>query len=344
MVIKMKKTIALVLIALMILSLSVPSFAEGKKETWNEMGFTLTYPEEFSNTRGVFLPFPYPTVKDGIYTMMFNYYAFSKEESDAYNEKTKNGGLSEEDTARILSAQGTLLVVLGIDGGRGAAELMELLETDDSAENYLTEVGRNGDITYFAITAPDAYSDYAESLSPEYAEEFYSLQSAMLEVMKDAEYFTPHASSADLLGQVFQFETVDLEGNVVKSEELFAAHAITMVNIWATWCGPCKAEMPELGEIARHLEEADKDATVVGICMDADEELDLCKEILAERKADYLNLLPYDDMLEKLGLSVLPTTLFVNRDGVVLLPPIEGVPEDLSRYEALFDAFLAAAT
>ena len=339
----MRKIIALILIAILAFSFSADAFAEEKTETWDKMGFTLTYPEEFSNLKGILLPNPYPSVKDGVYTMVFNYYAFSKAESDAYNEKTKKGELSAEDTARILDAMGTLLVVIGIDGGRGAAELADVIGLGDNEVESLTLVGENGDIRYYAVTAPEMYEDFAEKIPPEYAEEYLSLQTAMVDVMKNAKYFTPRATSADLLGTVLQFETTDLDGNAVKSEELFAAHAVTMINIWATWCGPCKAEMPELGDLARRLEAEGKDAAIIGICNDADEEPDSCREILAERNVDYLNLLPFDDMLENLYLSTLPTTLFVNRDGVILLPPMEGVPEDLSRYEQLIDAFLGAA-
>ena len=338
----MKKILAFVLIVMMAFSFCVPAFAEGRKETWDKMGFTLTYPEEFSNTKGIVLPNPYPTVKDGIYSMLFNYYAFSKEESDAFNEKTKNGGLSAEDTARILDAMGNLLIVMGIDGDRSAADLLSVMNLESLEEDDLTMVGKNGDITYYAITKPDVYGDFADRIPPEYAEEYRRLQASLVDVLKNAEYFAPRSGSADLLGTVLRFETTDLDGNVVKSEELFAAHAVTMVNIWATWCGPCKAEMPELGELARRLEAEGKDAAIVGICNDADEEPDTCREILAERGVDYLNLLPFVDMEEKLYLTTLPTTLFVNRDGLIMLAPIEGVPEDLSRYGQLIDAFVGA--
>jgi thiol-disulfide isomerase/thioredoxin len=274
--------------------------------------------------------------------MLFNYYAFSKEESDAFNEKTKNGGLSAEDTARILDAMGNLLIVMGIDGDRSAADLLSVMNLESLEEDDLTMVGKNGDITYYAITKPDVYGDFADRIPPEYAEEYRRLQASLVDVLKNAEYFAPRSGSADLLGTVLRFETTDLDGNVVKSEELFAAHAVTMVNIWATWCGPCKAEMPELGELARRLEAEGKDAAIVGICNDADEEPDTCREILAERGVDYLNLLPFVDMEEKLYLTTLPTTLFVNRDGLIMLAPIEGVPEDLSRYGQLIDAFVGA--
>ena len=323
----MKRIVTLVLIAVMIFVLSMPAFAEGKKETWDKMGFTLTYPEKFVNTKGIFMPNPYPVEKDGIYTMMFNYYAFSKAESDAFNEKTKNGGLSAEDTARIMDAMGTLLVVIGIDGDRSLVDLMEAMGFEGAQEDHFILVG----------------DGFAEKIPSEYAEEYLDLQASLVDVLKNAEYFTPHSTIADLLGTTLEFETTDLEGNIVKSEELFAAHAVTMVNIWATWCGPCKAEMPELGDLARRIEAEGKDAAIVGICNDADEELDSCKEILAERNVEYLNLLPFENMDEKLYLTTLPTTIFVNRDGVILLAPIEGVPSDLSRYEQLIDAFIGAA-
>ena len=339
----MKKTLIIALIVLMLLSLGSPAFAEGRKETWEKMGFTLTYPEEFSNTTGIFMPSPFPSVKDGVYSMTFTYYAISQEESDALNEKNKTGGLSAEDTAKVLNAMGTLLIVIGIDGDRSIEDLIQELGMEGGATDGFTMVGKHDDITYYAITAPDTYGDFADRVSPEYAEEYLALQASLVDVLKNAEYFTPHSGSADLLGTLLQFETTDLDGNIVKSEELFAAHEVTMVNIWATWCGPCKAEMPELGELARRLEAEGTDAAIVGICNDADEELDACRQILAERNVDYLNLLPFEGMEENLYLTTLPTTLFVNRAGVILLAPIEGVPEDLSRYEQLINAFLGAA-
>ena len=339
----MRRIVTLALVVMMLFTLSMPAYAEEKKETWDKIGITLTYPEEFSNTKGVYLPNPFPVVKDGVYTMVFNYYAFSKEESDAYNEKTKNGGLSAEDTARIIDAMGTLLVVIGIDGNRSLAELIDLMELEEAQEENFIQVGKNEDVTYYALTNLADYDSFAEKIPSEYAEEYIDLQASLIDVLKNAEYFTPRSTSADLLGTTLAFETTDLEGNVVKSEELFAAHAVTMVNIWATWCNPCKAEMPELGDLARLIEAEGKDAAIVGICIDADEELDACKEILAERNVEYLNLLPYEDMEEKLYLTTLPTTLFVNRDGLILLQPIEGVPSDLSKYEQLIDAFLGTA-
>ena len=336
----MKRFTALLLVFLLAFSCGIPALADGTVETWEQMGFTLTYPEEFSHTKGLVLPYFHVVEQNGINTMLFLYFTFSREESDAYNEKSKAGGLTPEDTVRIQQAQGTLLIALAIDGGRGASELAEAMSLDSTSVDSLTPIKQVGDVSYFALTGPDVDPEYFSRIPEEYKEEYVSLQSALVEVLKNAEYFTPHTTISDLMGTVLRFETADLAGNPVKSEELFATHAVTLVNVWATWCKPCKAELPELGELSRRLAADGKDAAIVGICSDADTEPELCQSILAESKVDYLNLMPFEGLMENLHLTSLPTSFLVSRDGVIVLPPIVGVPSDLSRYGELINLLL----
>ena len=65
------------------------------------------------------------------------------------------------------------------------------------------------------------------------------------------------------------FSAKDLDGNEV-TQEIFASNKLTMVNIWATFCGPCINEMPDLGELA--AEYADKGVGIVGIPLDVTDE------------------------------------------------------------------------
>ncbi len=111
-----------------------------------------------------------------------------------------------------------------------------------------------------------------------------------------------------------------------------------MVNIWTTWCGPCKGELAGLGEMNRRL--AKKDVAVIGICLDADEEPELCRSLLEENGADYLNLLPFEDVMEKLSVTSYPTSYFVDREGKVLSLPFTGAPSRMSDYEAVIDSLL----
>ena len=50
------------------------------------------------------------------------------------------------------------------------------------------------------------------------------------------------------------FELTTLDGKVVKSSEL--AGKVVLVNFWATWCGPCKEEMPSLARLQKQLDPA----------------------------------------------------------------------------------------
>lgn len=87
----------------------------------------------------------------------------------------------------------------------------------------------------------------------------------------------------DVIGKKVSFETTDLDGNPVKSEELFAGHKVTMINNWATWCGPCCGELPELEKLAAEIGE--KDCRITEICddtIDGEDAIGEAKKILSE--------------------------------------------------------------
>ena len=339
----MKKILCMLLAVLLLASLGTAAFADGWQEVFEENGFTLTFTDAFrtENLKGIFSARAAGKIDDGLYYAEFLYMGISEEELSVILEKEEDE-ISEADKALIRSKQGTLAVVYGIDYTKISEENLAIQE---SIADRVTELATAGDVVFYRYNIED-YEETAEFLAgiaPAYQEEYRTLQADFNEALKTAEFYTPINRAEQLVGNVISFETTDLAGNPVSSEEIFAGHKVTMVNIWATWCDPCKAEMPELGDLARRIEAEEKDAAIVGICYDADEELEACKEILAERNVEYLNLLPFDNMDDKLYLSTLPTTIFVNRDGVILLVPIEGVPSDLSRYEQLIDAFIGAA-
>ena len=135
------------------------------------------------------------------------------------------------------------------------------------------------------------------------------------------------------------FETVDIEGNSISSADLFAEHKITMVNIWASWCGPCVSELPELEELNKEFQE--KDAAIVGLLYDGDDEQGLldAKEIIEMTGVTYTILLPWDTMWEEVYTEVFPTTFFVNSEGEVVGDMIVGAIPEL--YTEALDELLA---
>lgn len=118
------------------------------------------------------------------------------------------------------------------------------------------------------------------------------------------------------------FTTTDIDGNKV-TQDIFKDHDLTMVNIWATFCGPCLREMPELGEI--NTEYADKGFQIVGIVTDvitndgtiSASQIETAKYAIEETGASYKHLLPSMDLLmgPLQDASVVPTTIFVDKEG-----------------------------
>ena len=212
------------------------------------------------------------------------------------------------------------------------------LKIGGEPKDSITEVGRSSDLVYYAITDRSSEESFMKEIEPAFAKEFSTLQPALIEALKKAEYMGPQIPGANLVGKTLHFETKDIDGNLVKSEDLFSAHAVTMINVWATWCGPCKKELKELGNIHRRLEA--KNAAIVGICDDAKEKADECKALISKNSLPYINTLPYEE-IDELDVESFPTTFFVDREGKIMTYPIVGVPADISDYEKTIDSLLA---
>ena len=125
------------------------------------------------------------------------------------------------------------------------------------------------------------------------------------------------ASKKDEPNGLTSFTAYDLDGNT-QTEKIFEGKKLTMVNIWATYCGPCIQEMPGLAEI--HKEYADKGLQVVGIVGDVashtGDGADTARSLLKDADANYVNLIPSQEMQRYLsGFAYVPTTIFLNEKG-----------------------------
>lgn len=137
------------------------------------------------------------------------------------------------------------------------------------------------------------------------------------------------------------FTTTDLYGNTV-TQEIFAQSDLTVVNVWATYCGPCINEMPYLGELAEEYDSSK--VQIVGIPTDVynQEYLDYALSLVHETGADYTHLLMSEE-LYNWGLTEIqyvPTTFFVNSEGEIL----DSVVGSMSKedWKALIDEKLAS--
>ena len=146
------------------------------------------------------------------------------------------------------------------------------------------------------------------------------------------------------------FEGKDLDGNTVKSSELFAKNAVTVVNFWFTTCNPCVGELPELESL--HQELTKKGGGVVGInsfTLGGDEAaISEAKSVLSKKGVTYPNVyFPAQGEAGKFVENVFayPTTYVVDRSGNIVGDPIVGAITDKTQAETLqklIDQALAA--
>ena len=178
-----------------------------------------------------------------------------------------------------------------------------------------------------------------------------ALEETYPEIVDDAMNGNMMAAPDDGSMQKFPaFEGKDLDGNMVKSDELFSGNAVTVVNFWFTTCNPCVGELAELDALNKEL--AGKGGALIGVntfTLDGDEAaISEAKDVLMKKGANYQNV--YFDSDGEAGKFVTnifayPTTYVVDRNGNIVGDPIVGAITEEKQAETLqklIDQALAA--
>ena len=177
------------------------------------------------------------------------------------------------------------------------------------------------------------------------------LENKYPEIVDDAMNGNMMAAPDDGSMQKFPaFEGKDLDGNTVKSDELFSGNAVTVVNFWFTTCNPCVGELAELDALNKEL--AEKGGALIGVntfTLDGDEAaISEAKDVLAKKGATYPNVyFASDGEAGKFTTNIFayPTTYVVDRNGNIVGEPIVGAITEEKQAETLqklIDQTLAA--
>ena len=178
-----------------------------------------------------------------------------------------------------------------------------------------------------------------------------ALEETYPEIVDDAMNGNMMAAPDDGSMQKFPaFEGKDLDGNMVKSDELFSGNAVTVVNFWFTTCNPCVGELAELDALNKEL--AGKGGALIGVntfTLDGDEAaISEAKDVLAKKGATYQNVyFASDGEAGKFTTNIFayPTTYVVDRNGNIVGDPIVGAITEEKQAETLqklIDQALAA--
>lgn len=109
------------------------------------------------------------------------------------------------------------------------------------------------------------------------------------------------------------FVLQDLQGKQVKLSDLRGK--AVLLNFWATWCGPCKVEMPWFVELQKQY--GPQGLQIVGVALD-DSGRDAIQKYATEMGVNYMILQGQDSVGDAYGAIGLPTTFFIARDGKII--------------------------
>ena len=257
------------------------------------------------------------------------------------DSKTDNSG----DTAQTEEAAATHKSLMDRENEILSAntELWEKVFLAADKGMTMQEDGKNyGDFLLDTIeSAKDQFSDEEYALLKKSAQEISEIENKLTELEKQHPEILNEETDANGDVQKFpSFEGKDLDGNEVKSDELFSANAVTVVNFWFTTCSPCVGELGDLDALNKEL--ADKGGALIGVnafTLDGDETaIADAKDVLAKKGATYQNV--YFDSSSPAGaftanIFAFPTTYVVDRNGNIVGEPIVGAITEKNQAETL---------
>lgn len=159
----------------------------------------------------------------------------------------------------------------------------------------------------------------------------------------------PISAEAEMIASVkgLTFDTIDLEGKKVTAD-ILKDYDVTMINVWATWCGPCRAELPEIAKLYENFKE--RGCNVIGITGDVSpneqKALETAKKLIADAGCKY-TVLQYNDTLKTIlkQLIAWPTTIFVDKKGNIIASSPDDViigSRDLEQFTEAMEKALKA--
>ena len=233
------------------------------------------------------------------------------------------------------------------------SELWEKVFMEADKGMAMIEDGKNyGDFLLDTVeAAKEQFTDREYKWLKESATEISEIENKLTELENQyPEILNEETDANDDVQKFPSFEGKDLDGNTVKSDELFSGNAVTVVNFWFTTCNPCVGELAELDALNKKL--AEKGGALIGVntfTLDGDEAaISEAKDVLAKKGATYQNVyFASDGEAGKFtgNIFAYPTTYVVDRSGNIVGDPIVGAITEKKQAETLqklIDQALAA--
>jgi thiol-disulfide isomerase/thioredoxin len=119
------------------------------------------------------------------------------------------------------------------------------------------------------------------------------------------------------------WELKDFDGKLVKSSDFLGK--VVILDFWATWCAPCKAEIP--GFIALQKQYGDRGLVVIGVSLD-NQGPEVVKRFIADFQMNYRVVLGDVMLMQAFGGTAIPTTVVINRAGHIVARHVGFTPRE----------------
>jgi thiol-disulfide isomerase/thioredoxin len=116
----------------------------------------------------------------------------------------------------------------------------------------------------------------------------------------------------------YGFTIKDLKGNKFAFDQYKGK--VVFINLWATWCGPCKAEMPGIQKLYSKMK--DDSVTFIMLSLDKDQALPKVESYVQKNEYTFPIFMPSGYLAEQLQVPSIPTTFIISKEGKIVMKEI----------------------
>lgn len=211
-----------------------------------------------------------------------------------------------------------LCIVASIDKSKTSGEAQKELFSKYENKDL---IGKEGDYEFYLLynnkPSTDGLSDKSKRDYEETCKEVKNFEIKTFKPISEKEKLSKYKK--------IEFNTKTLDGKKIDSN-IFKKNKLTMINIWATYCGPCIEEMPDIQKLYEEVK--DDDVNVIGLISDTPDEdnEELAKQIISKKGVKYTNIIPDKSIENNIlkDVSGVPVTLFVDSNGNIVGESLTG--------------------
>ncbi|MCK6618548.1 MAG: TlpA family protein disulfide reductase [Cyclobacteriaceae bacterium] len=135
----------------------------------------------------------------------------------------------------------------------------------------------------------------------------------------------------------YDFKVKDLEGKRIDFSDYKGK--VVFLNLWATWCGPCRAEMPGIQSLYSKID--NENIRFVMLSIDEDRQQAKVKNYIADKRFSFPVFMPSGQLTQQLSVPSIPTTFIINKQGMVVQKKIGTTNFDTPKFKKFLEDLAA---